>query len=257
MLTNVDGRLYANSGAGADDDLTDVMSTKTRRFKKKAKGYGGVWLYSHPACEGHCIADHPEQPLRVAGIVSSVLGADLPRLTRHVVNAPPVSKKQLLAFHSQQHVDRLDRMFKTVEGSPRRGRKAGKHMKAKGGSPRRGRSGSGGSGGGGGGVELQIDHDTKVMRGTGEAARRAAGAACAAVDAVMKGEAASAFVAVRPPGHHAEPNRAMGFCFWANVGVAAFHARARHGIKRVAALDFDVHHGNGTLGWIRMDEWLD
>jgi acetoin utilization deacetylase AcuC-like enzyme len=91
-----------------------------------------------------------------------------------------------------------------------------------------------------------IDADTIVSPGSGEAALRAAGAVIAAVDAVMTGEALNAFCAVRPPGHHAERDRAMGFCLFNNVAVGAYHARAAHGIDRVAAIDFDVHHGNGT-----------
>jgi acetoin utilization deacetylase AcuC-like enzyme len=75
---------------------------------------------------------------------------------------------------------------------------------------------------------------------------RAAGGAIAAVDAVMEGKVEAGFVAMRPPGHHAERNRAMGFCLFNNAAVAAYHARARHGLKRIAVVDFDVHHGNGT-----------
>ncbi|RHY78055.1 hypothetical protein DYB34_007104 [Aphanomyces astaci] len=93
---------------------------------------------------------------------------------------------------------------------------------------------------------LDIDGDTTIMRYTREAALHAAGAACAAVDAVMTGACANAFCAVRPPGHHAEPHKAMGFCFFNNIGVAAMHAIAGHGVQRVAIVDFDVHHGNGT-----------
>jgi acetoin utilization deacetylase AcuC-like enzyme len=81
---------------------------------------------------------------------------------------------------------------------------------------------------------------------SGEAALRAAGAVAAAVDAVIAGEADNAFCAVRPPGHHAEPNRAMGFCLFNNVAVGALRARQVHGLARVAVIDFDVHHGNGT-----------
>ena len=91
-----------------------------------------------------------------------------------------------------------------------------------------------------------IDMDTVVSPGSGEAALRAAGALCAAVDAVMAGEADNAFCAVRPPGHHAEPQRAMGFCLFNNVAIGAAQARAVHGLTRVAVVDFDVHHGNGT-----------
>ncbi|MBP6817818.1 MAG: histone deacetylase family protein [Ferrovibrio sp.] len=91
-----------------------------------------------------------------------------------------------------------------------------------------------------------IDGDTVISPGSGEAAFRAAGAVCAAVDAVMQGEIRNAFCAVRPPGHHAEPDQAMGFCLFNNVAIGALHARARWGVRRVAVIDFDVHHGNGT-----------
>lgn len=91
-----------------------------------------------------------------------------------------------------------------------------------------------------------IDSDTVFAPGTLEAAWRAAGGAVAAVDAVMEGWAQTAFVAMRPPGHHAEPDRAMGFCFFNNAAVAARWAQQKWGIKRLAIVDFDVHHGNGT-----------
>jgi acetoin utilization deacetylase AcuC-like enzyme len=92
----------------------------------------------------------------------------------------------------------------------------------------------------------QIDSDTIASPGTGEAILRAAGAVVRGVDMVMGGEAKNVFCAVRPPGHHATPTRAMGFCFFNSVAVGALHARAAHGLKRVAVVDFDVHHGNGT-----------
>ena len=91
-----------------------------------------------------------------------------------------------------------------------------------------------------------LDGDTYVSPGSGKAALRAAGGACVAVDAVMDGHERNAFVATRPPGHHAEYDRAMGFCLFNNAAVAARYARDRYGIKRVAVMDFDVHHGNGT-----------
>jgi acetoin utilization deacetylase AcuC-like enzyme len=91
-----------------------------------------------------------------------------------------------------------------------------------------------------------LDSDTVMSAHSLEAALRAAGAATAAVDAVIRGEADNAFCALRPPGHHAEHNKAMGFCFFNQVAIAALHARARHGAERVAVVDFDVHHGNGT-----------
>jgi acetoin utilization deacetylase AcuC-like enzyme len=91
-----------------------------------------------------------------------------------------------------------------------------------------------------------LDGDTLVSPGSREAALRAAGAVVAAVDAVVGGAASNAFCAVRPPGHHAEPDRAMGFCLFNNVVIGARHARQVHGLSRVAIIDFDVHHGNGT-----------
>ena len=91
-----------------------------------------------------------------------------------------------------------------------------------------------------------IDADTHASPGSFQAALRAVGANIAAVDAVMSGEASNAFVGCRPPGHHAETETAMGFCFFGNVAIAARHALERHGLKRVAIVDFDVHHGNGT-----------
>ena len=98
----------------------------------------------------------------------------------------------------------------------------------------------------GGPAHAQIDPDTCINVHTWDAALRAAGAAIAATDAVLSGELNNAFCAVRPPGHHACRDRAMGFCFFNNVAVAARHAVERHGLKRVAIVDFDVHHGNGT-----------
>ena len=100
---------------------------------------------------------------------------------------------------------------------------------------------------------VHIDPDTAMSPGSGEAALRAAGAVIAAVDAVIAGEAENAFCAVRPPGHHAEPMRAMGFCLFNSVAVGAEHARRAHGLGRVAVVDFDVHHGNGTQAFFAND----
>lgn len=93
---------------------------------------------------------------------------------------------------------------------------------------------------------IQIDGDTHMSAGSLDAAYRAAGGVLKAVDMVLGGEAPNAFVAVRPPGHHAETSTAMGFCFFGNVALGAKHALDFHGLKRVAVVDFDVHHGNGT-----------
>lgn len=106
-----------------------------------------------------------------------------------------------------------------------------------------------------GGPQLaQIDPDTAMNLHTWPAALRAAGAAIAATDAVIAGEIENAFCAVRPPGHHACRDRAMGFCFFNNVALAARHALERHGLQRVAVVDFDVHHGNGTEDILAGDE---
>jgi acetoin utilization deacetylase AcuC-like enzyme len=93
---------------------------------------------------------------------------------------------------------------------------------------------------------VALDPDTWMNEASLEAAYRAVGAGIAAVDAVMSGDVSNAFCAVRPPGHHAETSRAMGFCLFSSIAIAAHHARVRHGLERVAVIDFDVHHGNGT-----------
>ncbi len=106
----------------------------------------------------------------------------------------------------------------------------------------------------GGPPHVQLDPDTSMNAHTWTAALRAAGAVIAATDSVMAGEMENAFCAVRPPGHHAEHNKAMGFCFFNNIAVGAKYALQRHGLKRVAIVDFDVHHGNGTEDIIRGDD---
>ena len=106
----------------------------------------------------------------------------------------------------------------------------------------------------GGPEHMQLDPDTSINAHTWNAALRAAGAALAAVDAVMAGELENAFCCVRPPGHHATRSQAMGFCFFNNVAIAARYALERHGLSRVAVVDFDVHHGNGTEDILSGDE---
>ncbi|MDD7911189.1 MULTISPECIES: histone deacetylase family protein [Pseudovibrio] len=93
---------------------------------------------------------------------------------------------------------------------------------------------------------VHIDHDTTMSPGTWEAAMRGVGASCQAVNEVMTGKVVNAFASIRPPGHHAERARAMGFCYFNNAAIAARHAQQEHGAERVAIMDFDVHHGNGT-----------
>lgn len=98
-----------------------------------------------------------------------------------------------------------------------------------------------------------LDGDTSLCAGSYHAALRAAGAALAATDAVIAGDIDNAFCAIRPPGHHARPNTPMGFCIFNNVAIAALHALESHGLERVAIIDFDVHHGNGTAESFRKD----
>lgn len=106
----------------------------------------------------------------------------------------------------------------------------------------------------GGPTHAQIDPDTSINVHTWDAALRSAGAAIAATDAVIAGEMENAFCAIRPPGHHACKDKAMGFCFFNNVAIAARYALERHGLKRVAIVDFDVHHGNGTEDIVAGDQ---
>ncbi len=165
-------------------------------------------LFTHPACAGHDMgAGHPEQPARLAAVLSALEGPDFAELERR--EAPETDRGRLLLMHPADYVDGLFAAFPT-EG------------------------------------RVQIDADTAVSAGSREAALRAAGGVVAAVDAVMKGEAKRAFCAVRPPGHHAEPDRTMGFCLFNNVAIGAAHARDVYHLHRVAVIDFDVHHGNGT-----------
>ncbi len=100
---------------------------------------------------------------------------------------------------------------------------------------------------------VKVDADTRLSPQSKDALLRAAGSTCAAVDSIMAGEAHNAFCAVRPPGHHASSDKSMGFCFFNNIAVGAAHARAVHGLERVAIMDFDVHHGNGTQNIFRAD----
>ncbi len=165
-------------------------------------------LFSHLACENH-IPDigHPESPVRLKAIREALAAEEFAPLLRR--EAPKAEESQVARVHPGGFVrDLLD------------------HVPVSG--------------------EYGIDPDTYMTPGSGEAALRAAGAVVAAVDAVMAGEADNAFCAVRPPGHHAEPDRSMGFCLFNNVAVGALHARAAHGLHRIAVVDFDVHHGNGT-----------
>jgi acetoin utilization deacetylase AcuC-like enzyme len=175
-------------------------------------------LYSHPACLDHDPGSyHPECPGRLTAVLERLGAAEFADLERR--EAPLATIDQLSLAHPRDFVEAL------LAAVPKTGLRA-------------------------------IDSDTVLSAGSGEAALRAAGAVCAAVDAVMAGEASNAFCAVRPPGHHAEPDRAMGFCLFNSVAVAARHAQAAHGCARVAVVDFDVHHGNGTQASFESDPTL-
>ena len=171
---------------------------------------------THPACHKHNMGDwHPESPLRLSAIDDQLHTARLFDFLSHH-QAPSVDRSQLLRVHDAAYVDFVE------AASPREGFHA-------------------------------LDPDTSMNPFTLEAARHAAGGAVLAVDLVMRGEARNTFVACRPPGHHATRNQAMGFCFFNNVAVAAAHALEAHGLARVAIVDFDVHHGNGTEDIFRND----
>jgi acetoin utilization deacetylase AcuC-like enzyme len=165
-------------------------------------------LLSHAACLAHeTPLGHPERADRMRAIALALSAEAFQPLLRE--DAPMAGHEPILRCHSERHLAAM------LAAAPGEGHAA-------------------------------IDADTVMSPGTIEAALRAAGGAVAAVDAVMQGRAANAFVATRPPGHHAEHARAMGFCFFNNAAIAARHARIVHGAERVAVFDWDVHHGNGT-----------
>jgi acetoin utilization deacetylase AcuC-like enzyme len=165
-------------------------------------------FYTHPACLEHDPGPyHPESPARLQAVLAALDTPEFARLERR--EAPEAAIEDLTRVHPRAFVERL---LAAVPESGHRG----------------------------------IDADTILSPASGRAALRAAGAVVAAVDAVIAGEADNAFCAVRPPGHHAEPGRAMGFCLFNNIAVGALRARDVHGLARVAVIDFDVHHGNGT-----------
>ena len=168
-----------------------------------------VALLTHPACLDHDTGPgHPERAERLRAVLAATGEDAFPALLREA--APRATAEQLEAAHDPAHVRHILSLA-VPEG------------------------------------ELAaLDADTIVSAGSVEAALRAAGAAVRAVDMVMEGAARAAFAAIRPPGHHAEPARAMGFCLFDNAAVAAQHARRRWGLRRIAVADFDVHHGNGT-----------
>lgn len=165
-------------------------------------------LITHPAALLHEMGPgHPERPERLRAIEAALAGEAFRTLLWEP--APAAARQAILRVHPQDY-------FEAIETA----------------SPRQGYA--------------RLDGDTVMNPATLEAAMHAAGGACHAVDAVMGGRGDNAFVAMRPPGHHAERATAMGFCFFNHAAIAARHAQAVHGAQRVAIMDFDVHHGNGT-----------
>ena len=165
-----------------------------------------IRIYTHPACLSHDTGPGHAERAERLASVLEALRAAFPQLQPEL--APRASRGQLLRVPAQRLLDEV------LESRPS--------------------------------TRVALDPDTMLSPESAEAALRAAGAAVAAVDAVLRGETMRAFCAVRPPGHHATADAAMGFCLFNNVAVAAAHALAKHGLARVAIADFDVHHGNGT-----------
>ncbi len=174
---------------------------------------------SHADCKLHEMgAHHVEVPERLHAISDRMIAAGIEMLVHHY-DAPRATREQLLRVHDADYVETV---FSSAPKAPD--------------------------------VLAWLDGDTAMCSGTLEAALRAAGAAVYAVELVMGDKHHAAFCAVRPPGHHAERHAAMGFCFFNNVAVGAAHALAELGMERVAIIDFDVHHGNGTEDIFAGDE---
>ena len=178
-------------------------------------------FYSHPDCRGHDMgAGHPECPQRLDAISDHLLATGLD-IALEFHDAPQATIEQIERAHSAHYVTEIKDLLEQVQIS---------------------------------GETRALDPDTIACPATWAAALRAAGAAVAATDDVLAGRASTAFCSVRPPGHHATRDEAMGFCFFNNVAIAARHALDVHGLSRVAIIDFDVHHGNGTEDIIAGDE---
>ncbi len=185
----------------------------THRLTVKKTGY-----FTHPDCHLHDMGmGHPECPQRLAAIGDRLLASGVAAVI-DPREAPLAASADLELAHDRLYLAALRGLAQEVDEQVRAG----------------------------GPDHVHLDADTAMNTHTWAAARRAAGAAIAATDAVLGGELENAFCAVRPPGHHACHARAMGFCFINNVAVAARHALERLGLQRVAVVDFDVHHGNGT-----------
>jgi acetoin utilization deacetylase AcuC-like enzyme len=165
-------------------------------------------LITHPACLDHLTpSGHPERPDRLRAIERALEQERFQNLTR--VEAPRAELESIALCHPMDYVTAIR------DATPQTGL-------------------------------VRLDADTSMSPGSYEAGLRAAGGAVFAVDEVMAGRAKNAFVATRPPGHHAETARPMGFCLFNNAAIAARHAQRKHGLERAAVIDFDVHHGNGS-----------
>ncbi len=175
-------------------------------------------LFHHESSARHDTGlGHPERPDRIRAVMEALSAKAFTGLDRRT--APAAEPGQLVRAHAPAFVEAL------LDAVPADGR-------------------------------VRVDADTVMSADSGEASLRAAGAMVAAVSAVMAGKATNAFCAVRPPGHHAEADRSMGFCLFNNVAVGAMHAREALGAERVAVVDFDVHHGNGTQAMFEADPSL-
>jgi acetoin utilization deacetylase AcuC-like enzyme len=173
-------------------------------------------IYSHPDCLRHEMGDwHPESPARLRAIEDQLILARIDGFVARA-EAPLADEAAILRNHTQAALDLVRDNLPAVPG-----------------------------------VHYPIDGDTSLCQYSYAAALRAAGAAVAATAAVIAGDIDNAFCAVRPPGHHATPGGAMGFCLFNNVAIAVRHALEVHGLERVAIIDFDVHHGNGTADAFR------
>lgn len=173
-------------------------------------------LISHPSFLEHDTGDyHPERADRLRAVTAALADEEFDGLSRLI--APAATIEQLTRVHPRTYVDTI----LGIRPPP--------------------------------GELVHVDADTVMSAGSANAARHAAGAVVAAVDGVMGGQARTAFAAVRPPGHHATPEVPGGFCLFSNAAIGALHARAAHGLRRIALVDFDVHHGQGTQAVVETD----
>ena len=176
-------------------------------------------LISHPSFLEHDTGPyHPERPDRLRAILGALEDPAFDALVR--LAAPAASMEEMTRVHPQDYVEAI----LGIQPAP--------------------------------GEHVQVDGDTVMSQGSAEAIQRAAGAVVAGVDAVMQGKVRTAFAAVRPPGHHAAPGVPGGFCLINNAAVGARHAQAKYGVERVAIVDFDVHHGQGTQAVVEPDPSL-